>query len=195
MKKIAAILFALAVSTGAGAASVTVGYDSINGVDVPANKQQTSKQQAINLSVTEKINDNFTADVLVKTVVNNTNSSHGINGSRVEVGVTGGMPVFGPVSAYTRVALGQNFNTGNNFSFYSVEPGVAVVVPGITGLTAKVGYRFRDATGTANSDRSETTRFGLAYQLSTKDAVGFGYDHQHGNSSQNVVKLSYTRSF
>jgi hypothetical protein len=195
MKKIAAILFALAVSTGAGAVTISVGYDTINGVDVPANKSYTSKQQSFDLTVKEKINDYFAADVSIKNTINNTDESHAINSSRAEFGLVGTMPVFGPVSAYTRVGLGQKFTTSNNFSYYSVEPGVIVKVPGVTGLTAKVGYRFRDATDNSNTDNSETTRVGLSYQLPSKDVVGVGYDRQTGSSSQNSIKFNYSHSF
>jgi hypothetical protein len=192
MKKIAAILFALAVSTGAGAVSVGVNYDDLSGINVPANKASSAKQQAFTLSVSEKINDNFSANVAITSTNNNTGASTALAGSRAEVGLTGSMPLFGPVSAYTRVGLGQKFTSSNNFTYYSVEPGVAVKVPGVAGLTARAGYRFRDAVDNTNSDNSETKRFSLSYQLSPKDTVSIGYDR---NASQNATKFGYSRNF
>jgi len=196
MKKIAAILFALlAVSTGAGAVTVAVAYANVNGVDVPANKAYTSKQQSVELAVRETINDHFAVDALINDTINNTDASTAIASSRVELGLVGTMPVYGPVSAYTRVGLGQKFTTSGNFSYYSVEPGVSFKVPGVTGLTAKVGYRFRDATDNSNTDDTKTTRVGLSYQVTSKDTVGLGYDRQTGSSSQNSIKFNYSHSF
>ena len=93
-----------------------------------------------------------------------------------------------------RTALGQKFTSATNFTYYSVEPGVAVPV-GSTGVTAKVGYRFRNAIDTANNDTTRTWRAGLSYDLTAKDTIGVRYDKMRGDTNQNIVAVNYTRGF
>ena len=114
-------------------------------------------------------------------------------GARLEVGLTPSVPLFGNVSAYTRVALGSKYsNTGDN-NYYVVEPGVQFPIAGA--LSGKVGYRWRSATATDNNDQTHTTRFSLNYKLTKVDAIGIGYDRQRGDTDQNNLAFNYVRSF
>ena len=87
-----------------------------------------------------------------------------------------------------------NTNT-TNFTYYSVEPGVKAAFQYFPGLTARVGYRFRDAVDSANNDTTRTWRAGLDYALTKKDTIGLGYDSVRGDSNQNIVKVNYSRGF
>jgi long-subunit fatty acid transport protein len=187
MKKILAIL-AMAVSGSVFAASATLEYQNINGVQNTPNDQRN-----INLTVKESINSNFAGDVQLSNTWNNTATSTAANSFRAEGGLTGSAALFGPLSGYTRVALGQKFTTTNNFTYYSVEPGVTM--PLGAGFSAKVGYRFRNAFDTANNDTTRTWRAGVAYDINKNNTVGVGYDSVRGDSNQNVVKVNYTRGF
>jgi hypothetical protein len=116
--------------------------------------------------------------------------------TRAEAGLTGAYPVAG-ISLYTRAAVGEKFTgstTYGNFGYYSVEPGVLVPI-GKTGLTARVGYRFRSAFDTANNDTTRTSRAGVSYTLTKKDTIGVRYDQMRGDSNQNVWAFNYSRSF
>ena len=187
MKKILAIL-AMAVSTGVFAASATIEYQDVNGVQNTPNDQRT-----VNLTVREAINQNFTGDVHFSNTWNNTSTSDAVNLFRTEGGLTGATSLIGPLSGYTRVALGQKFTSTTNFTYYSVEPGVTM--PLGAGFNAKVGYRFRNAFDTANNDTTRTWRAGLSYDINKTNTVGLGYDSVRGDWNQNIVKVNYTRGF
>ena len=112
--------------------------------------------------------------------------------TRLEAGAT----VNGPVGLYARAAVGQKYSNTADFTYYSVEPGIAVAVPGVAGLTAKVGYRFRSAfDSTQNNDQTHTARYSLAYALSKDDTVALKYDRVNGDNNQKVVAVAYTRGF
>ena len=114
-------------------------------------------------------------------------------GSRLEVGLTPSMPLFGGVTAYTRVALGSKYsNTGDN-NYYSVEPGVQFPIAGA--LSGKIGYRWRSATATDNGDQTHTTRVGVSYALTKVDSLGVRYDRVRGDTDQNNLAFSYSRKF
>jgi hypothetical protein len=187
MKKIFAIL-ALAVSSGAFAATATLEYQDINGV-----QNTPSDQRNINLTVKEAINANFAGDVQLSNTWNNTATSDAASSFRAEGGLTGSTALVGPLGGYTRVAVGQKFTTTTNFTYYSVEPGVTM--PLGAGFSAKVGYRFRNAFDTANNDTTRTWRAGLGYDINKNNAIGVGYDQVRGDSNQNIIKVSYTRGF
>jgi hypothetical protein len=112
--------------------------------------------------------------------------------TRLEAGAT----VNGPVGLYARAAVGQKYSNTTDFSYYSVEPGIAAAVPGLSGVTAKVGYRFRSAfDGSQNNDQTQTARYALSYALSKDDTITAKYDRVKGDSNQKVVGIAYTRGF
>ena len=77
-----------------------------------------------------------------------------------------------------------------------MEPGIAIAVPRVAGLTAKVGYRWRSAfDSSANGDQTNTMRYGVSYALSKNDTVGVRYDRVNGDSTQKVWAVNYTRGF
>ena len=183
MKKILAIL-ALGLSSTAFAATVGLEYQNINGV------QGSSDQKAYELNVKENFNKNFAGDVkFTNTVTDSTNALS----TRLEAGVTA-QNTYGAFTPYTRLGVGQKFSNTTNFTYYSVEPGVKAAV-GNTGVTARVGYRFRNAFDTGNNDTTRTWRAGLDYAVTPKDTVGVGYDSVRGDSNQNVFKVNYSRGF
>ena len=152
MKKILAIL-ALAIS-----GSVFAGSVSFEGQDV--NGQGSADQKNFNVTARGSINQNFTAHTQVST--SQTDGTNAVS-TRLEVGVTGQVSLVGPVSGYTTVAVGEKYSSAGagHFAYYSVEPGVTAPI-GNTGLTAKVGYRFRTAmeNTNVNNDTTQTLRAG-----------------------------------
>ena len=142
------------------------------------------------ISVKESINKTFAADVAF---VNYHQAITYALSSRLEAGVTGAIPV-GPIGVYTRVALGEKYTNGANFAYWSVEPGITYTIGAVT---AKVGYRYRTATANPNAynDTTDTSRVGLSYSITKKDAVGIRYDRVIGDSTNHSYNLNYTRSF
>jgi hypothetical protein len=187
MKKILAIL-ALAISGSVFAGSITLEGQSIDG-------QGSADQSNFNMTAKGSINQYFTAHAQVSTT--QTTGTNAVS-TRLETGVTGQVGLFGPVSGYTTVAVGEKYSSVSpgHFAYYSVEPGVTAPI-GNTGLTAKVGYRFRSAMENANvnNDTTQTIRAGLSYAVTKQDAVGVRYDKVSGDVKQNIVALNYTRSF
>ena len=187
MKKIIAIL-ALMIS-----GSVFAGSVSIEGQSIDGNK--SADQKNFNMTAKEDINKNFAGHVQVSTT--QTDGTNAVS-TRLEAGVTGSVALFGPVSGYTTVAVGEKYSSAGtgSFAYYSVEPGISAPI-GNTGLTAKVGYRYRTAFENANLnlDTTHTVRAGLSYALTKQDAVGVRYDKVSGDVKQNIVAVNYTRSF
>ena len=185
MKKILAIL-AMAISGSVYAASATVEYQDQTGVNGTANGSLYL------LSVSENINKNFSAGISTNFSAKDSNGA--IGNSRLEGSVTGKTTI-GLFSPYTRLGVGQKFTSVTNYSYYSVEPGVTAPL-GKTGLTARLGYRYRTAfDSTANADTTNTWRLGMSYAVTKKDTVGIRYDQIRGDSNQNNVAFNYTRNF
>jgi hypothetical protein len=188
MKKFALATILTMAAFGATAASVTAEYQNADGINGSAS------QQGYNMSVKGNVSRGVDADAGIRT--NTNDSTGGISSTRLEAGLTGTASLAPslPFAVYTRVASGQKFTTTTNFTYYSVEPGVAVPF-GNSGLTARVGWRYRNAYDTANADETKTWRAGLSYAVTKQDTVGVRYDRVRGDSNQNVVAVNYTRGF
>lgn len=186
MKKILAILAVAISGTAFAADSVTVESQQIS-------NSGSNGQHLYGLIVKKDINSTFTSDISIGQVqTENTNALS----TRLEAGVTGTAPIYGIVNGYTRVGLGQRYTNTADFAYYSVEPGIAVAVPGLAGVTAKVGYRWRSAVdSSANGDQTNTMRYGVSYALSKVDTVGVRYDRVKGDFDQKVWAVNYTRGF
>jgi hypothetical protein len=186
MKKILAILAMATISSGVFAATAQLEYQDWDGT------KGTASSQEAKLTVKEQINKNFAGDVAFSQTWKDNNG--GLS-SRMETGLTGTYPVAG-ISLYTRAAVGEKFTNTSNFGYYSVEPGVIAPI-GTTGLTAKVGYRFRTAFNdvNVNNDTTRTWRAGLSYDLTKKDTIGVRYDRTRGDTNANGIAVSYTRGF
>jgi hypothetical protein len=188
MKKIALATILAIAATSSFAASINLQYQNQEGKDGTANSN------AYVITVRENITKNFAGDVQATTTVRE--STGGLSSQRLELGGTGAVALAPslPFGLYTRVAVGQRFNTTSNFSYYSVEPGVTMPF-GKTGLSARVGWRYRTAFDSANADETRTWRAGLNYAITKTDAVGIRYDSVRGDTNQNTVAVGYTRSF
>jgi hypothetical protein len=181
MKKIFAIL-ALAITGSAFAAdSFTVEGQHINNAGAAAQQQYV-------LGVKKEFSG-FAGDLAFSNA--QTEGTNALS-TRLEAGAT----VAGPVGLYARAAVGQKYSNTTDFSYYSVEPGIAAAVPGVAGLTAKLGYRFRSAfDGSQNNDQTQTARYSLAYALSKDDTVAVKYDRVKGDNNQKTIAVAYTRGF
>ena len=181
MKKIV-IATAIALATGLASAadSFTVESQRINNAGAAAQQQYV-------LGI-KKDFTGFAGDLAFSNA--QTDGTNALS-TRIEAGAT----VAGPVGLYARVATGQKYSNTADFTYYSVEPGIAAAVPGVAGLTAKAGYRFRSAFQSANNDQTHTARYSLAYAVSKNDTVAVKYDRVQGDSNQKIVAVAYTRGF
>jgi hypothetical protein len=179
MKKLAiATLVALSV-TAYAADSVTVEGQHIN------NNLAAAQQQYV-LGVKKELTG-FAGDLAISNA--QTEGTNALS-TRLEAGAT----VAGPFGTYARTAIGQKYSNTTDFTYYSVEPGIAAPIG--YGLTAKVGYRFRSAFDPSqNNDQTHTMRYSLAYALTAKDSVALKYDRVNGDNNQKVVAVAYTVGF
>jgi len=180
MKKILAILAVAISGTAFAADSVTVESQRINNAGAAAQQQYV-------LGVKKEFSG-FAGDLAFSNA--QTEGTNALS-TRIEAGAT----VAGPIGLYARVATGQKYSNTADFSYYSVEPGIAVAVPGVAGLTAKAGFRWRSAYDSANNDQTHTARYSLAYAVSKIDTVAVKYDRVNGDSNQKIVSVAYTRGF
>ena len=181
MKKIFAILAVAISGTAFAADSFTVEGQHINNAGAAAQQQYV-------LGVKKEFSG-FAGDLAFSNA--QTEGTNALS-TRLEAGAT----VSGPVGLYARAAVGQKYTNTTDFTYYSIEPGIAAAVPGVAGLTAKVGYRWRSAMdSTQNNDQTHTARYSLAYALSKEDTVALKYDRVNGDNNQKVVAVAYTRGF
>jgi hypothetical protein len=182
MKKIAIATLVLAAFGAMAADSFTVESQHIN------NNQAAAQQQYV-LGVKKEFTG-FAGDLAFSNA--QTEGTNALS-TRLEAGAT----VSGPVGLYARAAVGQKYSNTTDFTYYSIEPGISAAVPGVAGLTAKVGYRFRSAAFDAltNKDTTETARVGVSYSLTKVDSVGFRFDRITGDSTQDAYNVFYSRSF
>jgi hypothetical protein len=181
MKKIFAILALAITGTAFAADSFTVEGQHINNAGAAAQQQYV-------LGVKKEFGS-FAGDLAFSNA--QTEGTNALS-TRLEAGAT----VAGPVGLYARAAVGQKYTNTTDFTYYSIEPGIAAAVPGVAGLTAKVGYRWRSAfDSTQNNDQTHTARYSLAYALSKNDTVAVKYDRVNGDNNQKIVAVAYTRGF
>jgi hypothetical protein len=182
MKKILAILTLVVSGTAFAAGSFTLESQNVNVIN-------GADQKIYSLNVKQKFSSVFTGDA---TFSNTQTDGTNALGTRLEAGVTASVPVVGLVKGYVRGAYGQKYSNTTDTPYYSIEPGVSAP---LGPFTAKVGFRWRSAVDTAKGDQTHTVRVGLAYALTKVDSVAVGFDRARGDNNQNVVKVSYTRSF
>jgi hypothetical protein len=181
MKKIFAILALAITSTAFAADSFTVEGQHINNAGAAAQQQYV-------LGVKKEFGG-FAGDLAFSNA--QTEGTNALS-TRLEAGAT----VAGPFGLYARAAMGQKYSNTTDFSYYSLEPGITAAVPGVAGLTGKVGYRFRSAfDSTQNNDQTHTVRYALSYALSKDDAIAVKYDRVNGDNNQKVIAVAYTRGF
>jgi hypothetical protein len=181
MKKIAIATLVMAAFGAMAADSFTVEGKHINNAGAAAQQQYT-------LGVKKEFGS-FAGDLAFEN--SQTEGTNALS-TRLEAGAT----VNGPVGLYARAAVGQKYSNTTDFSYFSVEPGIAVAVPGVAGLTAKAGYRYRSAfDSTQNNDQTHTARYSLAYALTKEDTVALKYDRVNGDNNQKTIAVAYSRGF
>jgi hypothetical protein len=186
MKKILAMLALTAATSVFAGDSITLERSNIDNV---GSTDQTQYQMMYKHTFT----NNLAGDLQFQ---NTTNNSTSALSTRIEGGVTVSEKVAGPIGLYVRTATGEKYSNTTSFSYWSVEPGVTADIPGISGLTAKVGYRYRAAyDSTKNGDQTQTMRYGLSYAVTKVDAIGVRYDRVNGDNDQKTIAVNYTRSF
>jgi len=183
MKKLVIAAVLATVAGMVSAAEVRLEGQDANGTN------GTASQRVYELGIKESINNNLAGDIVVKNY--RTDGTDAL-ATRYEAGLTASTSV-GLVSPYARVAVGEKQVSGaSGFSYYSVEPGVAVK-QGAVGVS--LGYRFQDAFSNSQNDTTRTWRAKLGYDVTKNDTIYIGYDRQRGDSDQNITKVGLIHRF
>ena len=136
------------------------------------------------------LNKNLEVDFQYQTIQVDTINSMS---TRLEVGLVPSYDV-GFAKLYARVVFGEKFNTTPNFNYTSIEPGI--IIPLGSGLSTRIGYRYRDAVDSVKfADRTGTFRVGVRYDFDKRNAVNLRFDRVRGDQDQNILALSYIKSF
>jgi hypothetical protein len=170
--------------------SLTIGYALQDDASPAVQKHVNS------IRFQTKLDKNLDGDIgMSKTVADVANTIT----TRYEAGLTYKQPVASWVTASLRGAVGERQPSGkDSYYYYSVEPALTFKTP-ISGLDAKVGYRWRDTVqdriASTRNDRNETTRYQLSYALTKVDKIAVGYDIQKGDGANTTTTLQYQRAF
>lgn len=185
LKLIAAASLVAFSSLASAQSSMTVTY-GVKDTDATPSVQS----HAVNLSVKTRAFSNVDVDGGIQTeTADKTNAVT----NRYELGLTPGFNITNTLRGDVRVATGWKQKSGvENFSYYSVEPGVTAK---FGDLSARVAYRYRNAYESANADRSDTTRLSVGYALTKQDSIRVGRDWQRGDGANTQTTIAYTRSF
>ena len=164
--------------------------------DTIAGDQGNTNRQGINLTLGRKLADNLSVDIgeQFRTEKLNEDKGAGNNTTRFEAGATYSVPVLDQyVSVYTRGAVGYKFAATEDFSYYSIEPGVKFQPT--KEFSARVGYRYRDSFSQAHFDKTNTVRVAAQYDLTKDTFATAGIDRSYGDSQFLGVNLGYGVKF
>jgi hypothetical protein len=183
MKTLLATAILGLASVTAMAGSGTIEYSNIEGVN--GAKNGTGYVVSFSDSITKTLDGGFQMST---TQTDGTNAVS----TRIETSLTPKYDL-GFATSYVKGSIGTKTNTAGANEFYSVEPGIVVPLGG--SFSTRIGYRYRSAFDSKIADTTRTTRVGLNYALTKKDAFNLRYDSMRGDSNQNSWNFAYTRSF
>jgi hypothetical protein len=102
------------------------------------------------------------------------------------IGITG-------LTAWGRVGLGEKITNGDNFGYYTIEPGLTY---GVTDkIKLSVSDRYRDAFASGKAYQTNTVYVGGAYKATDVDTIGLKVYEKYEDTHSTGVELGYTRSF
>lgn len=118
--------------------------------------------------------------------------------NQLEAGLRGSMEVPGAdgvLGVYTRVALGQNWNSGeSNFPYWSIEPGFELYFS--ENVTGNVGYRYRNAFDDEKyTFETNTATVGVEWMVVDNHGINFGYEHSGKDQKYDMFGVGYTYNF
>lgn len=114
------------------------------------------------------------------------------NNTRIEGALTVSIPLAGRWSWYTRPAVGEKFVSGNQYTYWSIEPGIKFRLAPAWSL--RTGLRFRDSFG-EQAEQTHTYRFAAEYRWTDTSTLSLGLDQQQGVSEHRAVGVGFTQRF
>jgi hypothetical protein len=148
--------------------------------DTIADNKADTNRQGVNFTLGRRVLDNLTIDLGEQFRTERLNNDNGVSTTRLETGATYSYNLLPAVSLYTRGGLGYKVTSNQDYTYYSVEPGVRYSVT--DAVAVNVGYRFRDAFSDAYVEKTNTVRFGASYAIAKDQALTLGIDRSYGAS-------------
>jgi opacity protein-like surface antigen len=161
--------------------------------DTIADNKADTNRQGVNFTIGRKVLDNLTIDLGQQFRTESLNSDTGVNTTRLEAGATYQLGLTKDIALYTRGGLGQKFTSNQDYTYYSVEPGIKYAVT--DAVSVKAGYRFRDAFNDAYNEKTNTVRFGAEYAVAKDQALTLGIDRSYGASDFVGYNAGYAIKF
>ena len=183
MKKtlIASLLAGLAFSTAALAEDAkNFAHIQYTFRDAVSDNKADPNRQGVNFTIGRRVLDNLTIDLGEQFRTERLNSDTGSSATRLEAGATYSYNLLPAVSLYTRGGLGYKITASDDYTYYSVEPGIRYAVT--NDLAVRAGYRFRDAFSDSYVEKTNTVRFGAEYAIAKDQALTLGIDRSYGAS-------------
>lgn len=148
--------------------------------DTIADNKADTNRQGVNFTIGRKVLDNLTIDLGEQFRTERLNGDAGVNTTRLESGATYQLGLTKDIAVYTRGGLGYKTTSTEDYTYYSVEPGIKYSLT--DALAVKAGYRFRDAFSDAYIEKTNTVRFGAEYAIAKDQALTLGVDRSYGAS-------------
>ena len=178
------VLLLLAITTGAAQAQTFAGINSMFGKSLTG-ARDTGYQFVVGHRM-----DNVIVDAIAETVIPDT-TKVAIN--RLEAGTSLLLPTGTAITPYVRTGLGIKTIGGNQFAYYSAEPGVRMAIgPG----TARLGWRYRNAVDADQyNDNTRAWRAVYVLHMSKTLDLNFAYESVRGDANYNGVMTGFTVRF
>ena len=148
--------------------------------DTIADNKADTNRQGVNFTIGRKVLDNLTIDLGEQFRTERLNGDAGVNTTRLESGATYQLGLTKDIAVYTRGGLGYKTTSTEDYTYYSVEPGIKYSLT--DALAVKAGYRYRDAFSDAYIEKTNTVRFGAEYAIAKDQALTLGVDRSYGAS-------------
>jgi hypothetical protein len=161
--------------------------------DTVSGDSANPNRQGVNLVIGHKVTPNITIDLGSQFRTEKLNSKDGSNSNRLEAGAAYAYNINQDIALYIRGGLGEKFSSSDNFSYYSVEPGIKTQIT--SNIVGKVGYRYRDSFSDLGDDKTNTFRLGIEYALNKINAITIGVDRSYGNSEFVGYNVGYLVKF
>lgn len=85
-----------------------------------------------------------------------------------------------------RGAIGEKFTEGDNFGYWSVEPGLAYAVN--DHWTIKGSWRYRNSFDSENNDQTNTYKIGFDYKYASNVTLGASLGRSNGDSEYTALQ-------
>jgi len=161
--------------------------------DTIADDKADPNRQGVNFTLGRNIGNGITLDLGEQFRTERLNSDNGVSTTRLESGATYQFGLTKDISLYTRGGLGYKVTSNQDYTYYSVEPGIKYSLT--DALAVKAGYRFRDAFSDAHIEKTNTVRFGAEYAIAKDQALTLGIDRSYGASDFVGYNAGYVVKF